>query len=233
MVGGELALGMVPFGVLAPALRRRSGRGGPRRRSQPGRHGRRTGAVDRSRARRRRCDRPMRRGRSSHASVPAARAELVGRLLRQPAGLLVVDDANWLDTATVELLGAIVDPLADRGLADRDHPPSRHAAGHSRAVPLVLEPLTEDDVGPARRGVRRPSIQRRPARRHRPAGRWQPAVRGPTRPLDDRRQRGRSARVGRARGRGADRPAPGRTGDHGCVGPACSAGRWSSTYCST
>ena len=61
--------------------------------------------------------------------------------------LLVVEDAHWLDPATVELLGAIVDPLAAAGwlivIARRPDTPA--LATH--AVPLVLEPLTDADVG--------------------------------------------------------------------------------------
>ena len=146
MVEGELALSMVPFGVLAPALRRALGAkdsAGVRRLVDTSGElapligpvlGVDVRSTDASRA-------------VEPRSVPAARAELVGRLLRRPAGLLVVDDANWLDTATVELLGAIVDPLAAEGwlvvITRRpDTPPVTPAA-----VQLVLEPLTGDAVG--------------------------------------------------------------------------------------
>jgi class 3 adenylate cyclase/tetratricopeptide (TPR) repeat protein len=146
MVGGELALGIVPFGVLAPALRAATGAAQP--------SGLRTlvdslgglapllgpvlgvdvPATDGSRA-------------IEAPSIPAARAELVIRMLREPAGVLVVDDVHWLDPATVELLGAIVDPLASAGwlivTARRPDTP----AITPRAVPLALEPLTDHDVG--------------------------------------------------------------------------------------
>ena len=146
MVGGELALGMVPFGVLASALRRTLGAAdaaGLRRLVDTAGVlapligpvlGVDIPATDASRA-------------VEPRSVPAARAELVSRLLRQPAGLLVVDDVNWLDTATVELLGAIVDSLAADGwlivvTRRQDTPPVTPGA-----VPLMLEPLTDDVVG--------------------------------------------------------------------------------------
>ena len=114
VVGGELALGMVPFGVLAPELRSALGAvdtAGIRRLVES------AGdlapllapvldvdvpSTDASRA-------------IEPASVPAARAELVRRLLRQPPGVFVVDDAHWLDPSTLELLGVIAEPLADDG----------------------------------------------------------------------------------------------------------------------
>ena len=62
--------------------------------------------------------------------MPAARAELVHRVLREPPGLFVVDDVHWLDPATVELLAVLIEPLADDGwlvvVVRRPDAPPRH-----------------------------------------------------------------------------------------------------------
>jgi class 3 adenylate cyclase/tetratricopeptide (TPR) repeat protein len=146
VVGGDLALSVVPFGVLAPALRAAVGamnEAGVR--TLVGTLGELAPLIgpvlgvdipstDASRA-------------IETPSIPATRAELVATMLRHPAGLLMVDDAHWLDPATVELLGAIVDPLAAVGwlivFARRPETPPVAPT----AVPLVLEPLDDDDVG--------------------------------------------------------------------------------------
>jgi class 3 adenylate cyclase/tetratricopeptide (TPR) repeat protein len=145
MVRGELALGIVPFGVLEPALRAATGSADPARLrtliDSLGDLAPLIGPVIG-------VDIPATEGSTAieAPSIPAARAELVVQMLREPAGVLVVEDAHWLDPATVELLGAIVDPLAAAGwlivIALRPDTPAltRHA------VRLVLEPLTDADV---------------------------------------------------------------------------------------
>ncbi len=144
-VGGELASSMVPFGVLAPALRVAVGASGPDDvhtiAEALGDLAPLIGPV---------LGVPLAPTEASLAieatSVPSARAELVIRMLRRPAGLLVVDDAHWLDPATVELLGAIVDPLAEAGWLTvlTRRPEMGPLAPH--AVTLELEPLAAVEV---------------------------------------------------------------------------------------
>jgi class 3 adenylate cyclase/tetratricopeptide (TPR) repeat protein len=146
VVDGELALSTVPFGVLAPALRATLGAedvGGVRRLVEAAGElaplvapvlGIELAPTAASLA-------------IEPPSIPAARVDLLSALLREPAGLMVVDDAHWLDTATLELLGAIVDQLATAGwlivFTRRPETPPIIPS----AVPVVLEPLADDDVG--------------------------------------------------------------------------------------
>ena len=173
----------------------------------------------------------MRRGRSSHGRFPPHVPSSSAALLRQPPGLLVVDDAHWLDPATVELLGVIVDPLAADGwliVVTRrpDTPPVT-----PRAVPLVLEPLTDDDVGRLADGIGRPSTERCPldAIVQRAGGNPLFAVQL-ARSTSDAGDVGLPESAERVVGARIDL-LPGVLRDDGCVAPACSAGRWSSTCC--
>jgi class 3 adenylate cyclase/tetratricopeptide (TPR) repeat protein len=79
-------------------------------------------------------------------AIAAVRAELVAQLLRDPAGLMVLEDVHWLDPASRELLAAIARPLADSGwlvvVVRRPDTP----AITTEALSIALDPLPDDDV---------------------------------------------------------------------------------------
>jgi class 3 adenylate cyclase len=81
------------------------------------------------------------------ASVAAVRADLVAELLGAPAGLLVIDDAHWLDPTSVQLLGPLLRTLASSGWLVVVARRPGVAAMSVFAESLVLDPLSDDDVG--------------------------------------------------------------------------------------
>ena len=78
----------------------------------------------------------------------AARALIELRLAQQPV-MIVVDDAQWADAASIDLLGEVIDQLADKPLlvliAQR---PDARAPRCARAEPTIIElaPLGADDM---------------------------------------------------------------------------------------
>jgi len=79
----------------------------------------------------------------------AARALLERRIAQQPL-VLVVDDLQWADAASIDLLGELADQLADQPLlllfAQRPDARAWHAPRSAAAITIELTPLADADA---------------------------------------------------------------------------------------
>ena len=80
------------------------------------------------------------------SSIAAVRAELVTELLRDPAGLIVLEDVHWFDPASRDLLASILDPLAAAGWLVIVVRRPDTAAITADPVSIELDPLADEDV---------------------------------------------------------------------------------------
>ncbi len=80
------------------------------------------------------------------SSIAAVRAELVTELLRDPAGLIILEDVHWLDPASRDLLASILDPLAAAGWLVIVVRRPDTAAITADPVSIELDPLADEDV---------------------------------------------------------------------------------------
>jgi class 3 adenylate cyclase/tetratricopeptide (TPR) repeat protein len=82
-------------------------------------------------------------------SVPQYRTDLITRLIiaaHPPPSLLLVEDVHWLDPSSAELLGGLIDRLAEHGWLAISTRRADSAALTTRGAKLSLEPLDEVEV---------------------------------------------------------------------------------------